>query len=79
MITATKFAEVDGQNVYLTIGAIYGKKPHVVGLVAASPLFKASAMSLATQKIFDDLFEACCVELGFKTSKRAKSGFVYSK
>jgi hypothetical protein len=77
MITSTKFKEVDGQNVYLTIGAIYGKKPHVVGLVTASPLFTATAISGETQKVFEGLFAACAIELGFKPSKRAKSGFVY--
>jgi hypothetical protein len=79
MITATKLQEVNGQNVFLTIGAIYGKKPRIVGLVTASPLFTATAMTGDVQKVYDGLFVACAIELGFKPSKHAKSGFVYAK
>lgn len=77
MITSTKFKEVNCKNVFLTVGAIYGKKPRIVGLVVASPLFTDAPMAEGLQAVYDALFATCAAELGFKPSKLSKSGFVF--
>ena len=79
MITSTKFTKLTGVTLFLTVGATYDKAPKLVGLVTASPLFTDEPMNEFVQTIYNKLFEDCAAELGFKPSKRAKSGFVYTK
>ena len=72
MKSATQFKILEnGVSVYVTVGAFYGKKPWVVGALSMS-------VGIAPED-FDVLFWACVEELGFRKSKRAKSGVVFDK